>query len=118
VDMDLLMSILSLQRADGGFDLAKADLRRLGISAAAITRAAACVPGDPAQAVRALHTSLVLALLEVRFRDARDTWFSAVKKSRTWLKKITAGWGQILDGKTVIQWARALAEKPGPMWRP
>jgi hypothetical protein len=114
MDTDLLMSLLSLQRADGGFDLANVDLKRLGISAGAIKRAAARIPGVRAEARRALHTALVLAFLETRFGDGRDTWFSAVKKSRAWLDKITAAWGPVLDGKTVVQWAKALVEAPAP----
>ena len=107
-DTDLLMSVLSLQRVDGGFDLTTDDLKRFGISASAIARAAASAPGDRAEALRVLHTALVLALLEARFADARETWFSTVKKSRAWLKKASADWGPVLEGKTVARWAKAV----------
>jgi hypothetical protein len=93
---------------DGGFDLTTGDRKRFGISASAIARAAARAPGDPAEAFRVLHTALVLALLEARFADVREAWFSIVKKSRAWLKKASAEWGPVLEGKTVAQWARAV----------
>ncbi len=114
-DTDLLMFVLSLQRVDGGFDLATGDLKRFGISSSAIARAAASAPGDPAEALRVLHTALVLALLEARFADARETWFSTVKKSRAWLKKASADWGPVLEGKTVARWAKAVVASAARM---
>jgi Ca-activated chloride channel homolog len=111
VSSDLLMEILSLQRVDGGFDLSKAYLGRLGLDAAAVAKASKTLPGDGAEALRVLHTALVLALLEARFGDVRDVWFSAVKKSRAWLKKATAGWGSPLEGQTVTRWAETAAAR-------
>jgi hypothetical protein len=89
--MDLLMALLSLQRVDGGFDLDDAMLGRLRIKPADIAAAAKALPGDRNAALRALHTAIVLAVLEARFADARDTWFAAVRKSRTWLKQAAGG---------------------------
>ena len=102
-DMDLLMALLSLQRVDGGFDLDSAMLARLGIAPAAVAAAAAGLPGDSKTAVRALHTAIVLAVLEARFGDSRDTWFAAVRKSRTWLK-------QAAGGDSLAQRAKELVE--------
>jgi hypothetical protein len=62
-----------------------------------------------------LHTALVLALLEARFADARETWFSTVKKSRAWLKKASADWGPVLEGKTVARWAKAVVASAARM---
>ena len=106
---DLLMAILSLQRVDGGFDLDDAMLRRLGIQRAAIESALAGLPNDRKSALRVLHTAVVLAVLEERFADARDTWFAAVRKSRTWLKQATDGWGPTIGGTTVARWAKEVA---------
>jgi len=108
-ETDLLMAILSLQRVDGGFDLDDAMLRRLGVEPAKISAALAGLAGDPKMACRILHTAIVLAVLEARFADARDTWFAAVRKSRTWLKQATDGWGPAIGGKTVAQWAKEAA---------
>jgi hypothetical protein len=112
-DMDLLMALLSLQRVDSGFDLDDAMLGRLGIKPADIAAAVKALPGDKATALRALHTAIVLAVLEARFPDERGTWFSAVRKSRTWLKKAAAGWGPVMAGKTVDQWAEEAAAAAG-----
>ncbi len=106
---DLLMELLSLQRVDGGFDLDDATLRKLGIEPARIAAAAKDLPGDRKTALRALHTAIVLAVLEARFADARDTWFAAVRKSRTWLKQAAGGWGPAIAGHTVDDWARQSA---------
>jgi hypothetical protein len=108
-DMDLLMELLSLQRVDGGFDLDEAMLERLGIEPADVAAAAKAVPGDRNAARRALHTAIVLAVLETRFADERGTWFAAVRKSRTWLKKTAGGWGPVVNGKTLDQWAKEAA---------
>jgi hypothetical protein len=108
-DMDLLMALLSLQRVDSGFDLDSAMLGRLGIKPADIAAAVKALPGDRKAALRALHTAIVLAVLETRFADARDTWFAAVRKSRTWLKQAAGGWGPVVAGKTVEQWAKETA---------
>ena len=110
-DTDLLMALLSLQRVDGGFDLDDAALVRLGIKPAEIAGAATSLPGDARTALRVLHTAIVLAALESRFADERETWFAAVRKSRTWLKQATAGWGAVAGGKTVARWAQDLAAK-------
>ena len=108
-DMDLLMELLSLQRVDGGFDLDDAMLGRLGIGPADVAAAARSLSGDSKTALRVLHTAIVLAVLEARFADARDTWFSAVRKSRAWLKKTAGAWGPVAAGKTVDQWAKEAA---------
>jgi hypothetical protein len=109
--MDLLMALLSLQRVDGGFDLDGAVLAWLGIEPAAISGAAVGLPGDGKTALRVLQTAIVLAVLEARFGDSRDTWFAAVRKSRTWLKQAADGWGPVMGGKTVTQWAKELAAR-------
>lgn len=108
-ETDLLMALLSLQRVGGGFDLDDAMLRRLGIEPACVNAALAGLPGDPTVAPQVLHTAVVLAVLEERFADARDTWFAAVRKSRAWLNQATDGWGQVIGGKTVAQWAKEAA---------
>jgi len=102
-DMDLLMALLSLQRVDGGFDLDAAMLARLGIAPAAVAAAAAGLPGDSKTAVRALHTAIVLAVLEARFGDSRDTWFAAVRKSRTWLKQAAGGDSLARKAKELVE---------------
>jgi hypothetical protein len=106
---DLLMALLSLQRVDGGFDLDDAMLARLAIKPADVAAAATGLPGDRKTVFRILHTVIVLEVLESRFADARETWFAAVRKSRTWLKQATDGWGRVVGGKTVGQWGKELA---------
>jgi hypothetical protein len=108
-DTDLLMALLSLQRVDGGFELDTATLRKLGIEPAFIAAAAKDLPGDRKTTLRALHTAIVLAVLETRFVDARDTWFAAVRKSRAWLKQAAGGWGPAIKGKSVDDWAMQTA---------
>jgi len=108
-ETDLLMALLSLQRVDGGFDLDDAMLRRLGVDPALISAALAGLTADRKVALRVLHTALVLAVLEARFADARETWFAAVRKSRSWLKQATDGWGQAVGGRSVAQWAKEVA---------
>jgi Ca-activated chloride channel family protein len=108
-ETDLLLALLSLQRVDGGFDLDDEMLRRLGIERHAIAAAMDGLAGDRAVALRVLHTAVVLAVLEARFADARETWFAAVRKSRTWLKRATDGWGQVVGGMSVAQWAKEAA---------
>ncbi|OHD67153.1 MAG: hypothetical protein A2177_11080, partial [Spirochaetes bacterium RBG_13_68_11] len=110
-DTDLLMALLSLQRADGGFDLDDATLVRLGIEPVEIVKTVTGLPGEKQAALRVLHTAIVLAVLEERFADERETWFATTRKSRTWLKQATDRWGPVAGGKTVTQWAKELAAK-------
>lgn len=112
-DMDLLMALLSHQRVDGGFDLDDAMLGRLGIRPPDVAAAARSLPGDSKTVLRVLHTAIVLAVLEIRFPDARDTWFSAVRKSRTWLKQAAGRWGPVMAGTTVDRWAKEVAAAGG-----
>jgi hypothetical protein len=72
-DTDLLMALLSLQRVDGGFDLDDATLVRLGIKTVEIAKAVTGLPGEKQAALRVLHTAIVLAVLEARFADERET---------------------------------------------
>jgi Ca-activated chloride channel family protein len=109
-EVDLLMALLALQRADGGFDLSDETLKALGVNPAVVAKAAAVIEsraGGREAARRVLHTALVLAVLEERFGEERETWFRAVRKSRAWLKTATDGWGAVLDGAEVGRWARA-----------
>jgi hypothetical protein len=87
-------------------------LVRLRIEAAEIAAAATGLPGDAQTALRILHTAIVLAVLESRFADERETWFAAVRKSRTWLKQATDGWGAVAGGKIVARWAQDLTARP------
>jgi Ca-activated chloride channel family protein len=114
---DLLVDLLAFQRVDGGFDLDKAMLDRLGIKSAAVTAAARGLPGESDVARRALHTAIVLAVLEARLADERSTWFAAVRKSRTWLKKTAGAWGAAISGKTVEQWADEIVGRSSPIAR-
>lgn len=111
---DLLLWILSLQHVDGGFDLDVEAFRRLGLDPELFARAAAGLAGEQALNIRVLSTAAVLAFLEARFADARPTWFSAVKKSRSWLKTTTDGWGAVMEQKTVSQWAQDMAVMATP----
>jgi hypothetical protein len=110
-ETDFLMALLSLQRVDGGFDLDDAMLAKLGIKPAEIAAAANDLPGDKKIALRALHTAIVMAVLEGRFADERETWFAATRKSRTWLKKATVGWAPVVGGNSIPGWAEELAVK-------
>jgi hypothetical protein len=113
--IDALMKLLGLQRLEGGFLLDTRELLALGIDPKPVQEiAATALPGKRLEHLDVLHTAIVLELLESRFGDSRDTWFAAVRKSRTWLKRATAGWGRVIDGKTVTQWAKEVVAAVKP----
>ena len=89
---DLLLALLQLQEAEGGFEPDPPILRRLGLDPLELERAARGLEGaggaDPA---RLLGTALVLQVLGTIFAAERPTWAGLVAKSGAWLDGRNAG---------------------------
>ncbi|MCX7031190.1 MAG: VIT and VWA domain-containing protein, partial [Spirochaetes bacterium] len=78
---DLLMALLSLQRADAGFDLDQATAKMLGFGLSLLEAAVSQLPGDAAENRRILSTAIVLAVLEQHFAAERSMWSAVTRKS-------------------------------------
>ncbi len=114
---DLLLLLLDLQRAEGGFELSPQAAARLGIDLGEIAAAArqAEIGGteaaDEAKRLRLLHTALVLRVLETRFAPERSTWSGLVAKSREWLDRLIASGRPRVAGKELADWAAGFEER-------
>ena len=103
--VDLLMNLLSLQCATGGFDLDSKTAKEIGFSFSTLEQIAGNSPGDPDQNLRILSTAVILEILEVHFQSERFTWFGLVKKSKKWLSEILKSNPLRVEGEDVVKWA-------------
>jgi Ca-activated chloride channel family protein len=102
---DLLLDLLALQRAGGGFDLPPQAAGRLGIDRASLEEAARAIEGvGEADRLLLLSTALVLQILAMHFAAERPTWFAVAAKSRAWLASILAGRAPRIRGRDLAAW--------------
>jgi Ca-activated chloride channel family protein len=108
---DLLMALLSLQRADAGFDLDQAAARMLGFDLSLLETAASQLSSDPRENRRILSTAVVLAVLEQHFAAERSMWSAVTRKSRSWLAKTIKDRSLAIGGAPVEEWAAEFVKK-------
>jgi hypothetical protein len=82
--------LVSLQRADGSWELGRELCDVLGLPLKALEAKLRGASGDPDEARRALATALALAWLESRAADSRDEWTLLAAKAERWLRKAVA----------------------------
>ena len=111
--MDLLLDLLVLQKAEGGFEPDPQTVRRLGLDPRDLEQAAERLEGrGGADAARLLGTALVLQVLETGFAAERPTWAGLVAKSRAWLDAAVGAAGSgfpRVGGRDLAAWAADLA---------
>ena len=104
---DELFDILSLQRAEGGFDTGIVIENLLNITRSGwLAIAKRTNVKDKAGLMLILITSAALALLEEKFSARKSEWDGIVAKSRLWLKKQVALVKPTVDGKPLENWAK------------
>ena len=82
--------MVSLQRADGSWDLTEDLARALGQNLAKLQVAHIGATGNPDEACRAWATALALQWLEADAPALADEWRMLAAKGRTWLESVTA----------------------------
>jgi len=104
-ETDVMMSILSLQKAEGGLELDKNAKTILGIDVAEIKRISEDIETDQdVDTFLLLSTAILLRVLEIKFAFQRDAWESVVPKSQMWLKSAIKKSKPKLNGKDLLIW--------------
>lgn len=102
---DVMMSILSLQRAEGGLELIEEAATFLGIDGAEIKRISKDIETDQdVDKFLLLSTAILLRILEIIFAFQRGEWESVVQKSQMWLKAAIRESKPRLYGKDLVIW--------------
>jgi Ca-activated chloride channel homolog len=111
-DAELLMKILSLQRAEGGFliDNELADLLKISMEKLAHVAKTMTVATDEDRLLL-LSTATVLNALETRFAAHGKVWRSVVEKSRKWLFAQLVKLGPKVQGLPLGVWAKSALER-------
>ena len=81
---------MTLQRADGSWELDQALADVLGVSLSDLVAATSGAAGDTEEVRRAWATALALVFLENRAASDRAEWDLLAAKARRWLASVTA----------------------------
>jgi len=104
---DLLLSILSLQRPEGGIELNEELSRLIGIDLGEIERIALQIEvNDKTDRLLLLTTAILLQVLEMCFTGMKPIWDGIIQKSKEWLVETTGRGNPGLFGKDLKAWAR------------
>lgn len=103
---DVVLSILSLQRAGGGMELDEQASRILRMNYKKLAKIAADLEVDvEVDRFLLLSTAVLLQVLAIRLSSERATWASIVGKSENWLKKVIQEGNPRIHGKDLMTWA-------------
>ena len=114
-DTDLILTILTTQKAGGGLELTEELAELLEIDFIEFKKAAAkLTTSDPSiDAYTLLSTILLLHVLETRFAAHSSTWSRVVKKSRKWLQKITDRHELMIGDEDINSWVETHLQSNG-----
>jgi hypothetical protein len=102
---DIVLSILSLQRAKGGMKLNKRVSQSLGIEKMQLKKIANEIETEiDVDKFLLLSTAILLQVLEFRFILEYDTWAGAIKKSRIWLDDVLNKGNPHIYGEALMLW--------------
>lgn len=112
-DTGLLLRLLSLQRAGGGFDLDRETAAALGLDWTTFEAACRNAAGPPEEVLCALGTAVVLEVLARRFGGRKGEWAAAVRKSRDWLARSVKERALAVGGAAPQDWAGGFVKDGG-----
>jgi len=102
---EVLLEILSCQKAEGGMEMDKLTAVALSIDFQDLTRLARRIKTEaPVDRFLLLSTAVLLHILEEYFRDQRQQWEQVVCKSREWLSQVVRETRPVLKGKPLVEW--------------
>jgi len=102
----IVMAILSQQRANGGFVLDDTLTKELNICLSElIPFSQEITPSYGLDSLTLLWSAVLLQVLEQRFPEHRKTWEKVVKKTRKWVEKTIKKHKLIIQGEPLLSWA-------------
>jgi Ca-activated chloride channel family protein len=105
-EQDILMNILSLQKAEGGFEIDKELSRRMGITIAELKKLSGKIEAiGKADMLTLLSTAIILQLLKKYYSDREDEWRDLLEKTERWFKNEVSRTEPRIDGIHIEDWA-------------
>jgi len=102
---DIVLSILALQKADGGLELSPEVASLLNLEIKEIRSLAKEIEvKKETDTFLLLSTAILIRILETRYAAARSIWEGVVRKSRRWLADAIAHSKPTLHGKDLETW--------------
>ena len=102
---DIVLSILSLQKAEGGMLLNEKVSKLLGIKAKKIKKISAYIEVEiEVDKFLLLSTAILLQFLEIYLLFERKTWAKIIKKSRDWMIDVIHEGRPTILGKDLMSW--------------
>ena len=103
---DIVLKMLELQQAEGGFQLDARVARRLGLKIKDLRKLAEKIEVDvEVDHFRLLCTAVIIKTLAVHFASARPVWEGAAAKSIKWLNHVVTEGSPRLETKLLMEWA-------------
>jgi hypothetical protein len=122
---NLMIKILSLQRAEGGFEVDQVLIEYFGLTLGEFGKLAGKIKvKEKTDRLILLSTAILLQFLRRYYSKEAETWESLVKKTEKWFKDEVSRTEPVLDGESIEDWAREFTEKlthgvsPGDQFHP
>ncbi|MDD5435323.1 MAG: hypothetical protein PH343_07840, partial [Nitrospira sp.] len=110
-NQDILLKILSLQQAKGGFRISKEVAELIGIPFQDLKVNARRIKiNEEIDRFVLLSTAIILFLLKKRFVDMEDLWISVVQKSDKWFKREVERTNPRSEGISLEHWVDTFIE--------
>ena len=102
---DILMQILSLQRAEGGFEINRDISQKIGITIGELKKLSKKIKAiKKTDMLILLSTAIILQLLKKYYSDREDEWKELVGKSELWFKSEISRTEPRIDGIRLEDW--------------
>ncbi len=102
---DILLMVLSLQRAAGGFMITKDAASILGIDFSDIKKRSKTITVEETiDRFVLLSTAIILMLLKKKFDHMKDSWIAVVQKSEKWLEREIERTKPHIKGVSLDEW--------------
>ena len=111
---DILLMMLSLQRAAGGFIITRDAASILGIDFSDIKKKSKIITVEETiDRFILLSTAIIMMLLKSIFDHMKDSWIAVVQKSEKWLEREMERTKPHIKGVSLEEWVEEFVEKLG-----
>ena len=112
-EQDILINILSLQKAEGGFEIDRELSRRMGITIAELKKLSGKIEAiGKTDMLTLLSTAIILQLLTKYYSDREDEWKDLIEKTERWFKNEVSRTEPKIDGIGPEDWAAQFVKNP------